>query len=109
VAVPCKLYGILASGRAVVAQVPARSEVARVVEEERCGVVVPPADAGALAREIRRLAQAPEEVERMGERAFAAYREKYTLEAGVRAFESGFKDRGENESSAVAAASSRVL
>jgi colanic acid biosynthesis glycosyl transferase WcaI len=109
VAVPCKLYGILASGRAVVAQVPARSEVARVVEEERCGVVVPPADAGALAREIRRLAQAPEEVERMGERAFAAYREKYTLEAGVRAFEAGFKDWGENESSAVAAASSRVL
>ena len=109
VAVPCKLYGILASGRAVVAQVPARSEVARVLEEERCGVVVPPADVGALAREIRRLAQAPEEVERMGERAFAAYREKYTLEAGVRAFEAGFKDWGDRDASAVAAASTKVL
>ncbi len=109
VAVPCKLYGILASGRAVVAQVPARSEVARVVEEERCGVVVPPADAGALAREIRRLAQAPEEVERMGERAFAAYRDKYTSEAGVRAFEAGFKDWGDSDASAVGAASTKVL
>jgi colanic acid biosynthesis glycosyl transferase WcaI len=109
VAVPCKLYGILASGRAVVAQVPALSEVARVVEEERCGVVVPPADVDALAREIRRLAQAPEEVERMGERAFAAYREKYTLEAGVRAFEAGFNDWEESDASAVAAASTRVL
>jgi colanic acid biosynthesis glycosyl transferase WcaI len=109
VAVPCKLYGILASGRAVVAQVPALSEVARVVEEERCGVVVPPADVDALAREIRRLSQAPDEVERMGERAFAAYREKYTLEAGVRAFEAGFKDWGDSDASAVAAASTKVL
>jgi glycosyltransferase involved in cell wall biosynthesis len=91
------------------AQVPARSEVARVVEEERCGVVVSPADADALAREIRRLSQAPEEVERMGQRAFAAYREKYTLEAGVRAFEAGFKDWGESEASEVAAASTKVL
>jgi colanic acid biosynthesis glycosyl transferase WcaI len=109
VAVPCKLYGILASGRAVVAQVPARSEVARVVEEECCGVVVPPTDADALAREIRRLSQAPEEVERMGGRAFAAYREKYTQEAGVRAFEAGFKDWGDSDASAVAAASTKVL
>lgn len=100
VAVPCKLYGILASGRAVVAQVPVRSEVARVVAEERCGVVVSPADVDA---------QAPEEVERMGERAFAAYREKYTLEAGVRAFEAGFKDWGDSGASAVAAASTKVL
>ena len=31
VAVPCKLYGILASGRAVVAQVPERSELLRLI------------------------------------------------------------------------------
>jgi colanic acid biosynthesis glycosyl transferase WcaI len=91
VAVPCKLYGILASGRAVVAQVPERSEVARVVAEEGCGVVVPPGDAAALALHIRRLSQAPTEVDQMGERAFAAYHAKYTLEAGMKAFAEGFK------------------
>jgi len=42
VAVPCKLYGILASGRPIIAAVPEGSEVALVVEEERCGKVVHP-------------------------------------------------------------------
>jgi hypothetical protein len=45
----------------------------------------------------------------MGGRAFAAYREKYTQEAGVRAFEAGFKDWGDSDASAVAAASTKVL
>lgn len=92
VAVPCKLYGILASGRAVVAQVPTRSEVARVVTEENCGVVVAPGDFEGLAREILRLACLPEEVTEMGRRARAAYQAKYTLEAGVRAFRAGLRE-----------------
>ncbi len=92
VAVPCKLYGILASGRAVVAQVPARSEVALVVGEENCGRVVAPGDAEALARCILELSAAREETARMGSRAHAAYLQKYTLESGARAFEKGFSD-----------------
>ncbi|HET8644735.1 MAG TPA: glycosyltransferase family 4 protein, partial [Vicinamibacteria bacterium] len=77
VAVPSKLYGILAAGRAVVAQVPDDSEVAAVVREEACGVVVPPADVDALAAAIRRLAADEAERTAMGERAFAAYAGKY--------------------------------
>lgn len=90
VAVPCKLYGILASGRAVIAQVPARSEVAFTVEEERCGRVVAPGDAALLASTIVEMASARAETNNMGNRAHAAYRAKYTLAAGVAGFEQGF-------------------
>jgi glycosyltransferase involved in cell wall biosynthesis len=94
VAVPCKLYGILASGRAVLAQVPAASEVSLVVQEEACGVVVAPGDHEALAREILALSEDPDRVAEMGRRAHAAYKAKYTLEAGVKAFEEGLRQWG---------------
>lgn len=86
VAVPSKLYGILASGRAVVAQVPEASEVGLVVREEGCGVVVPPGDAECLASVLASLASDPERVREMGSRAAAAYREKYTLDHAVERF-----------------------
>lgn len=87
VAVPCKLYGILASGRAVVAAVPESSETARVVREEECGVVVPPGDSGALASAIRHLADNPSEAAGMGTRARRAYEGNYSLEAALNRFE----------------------
>ncbi len=50
---PSKLYGIMASSRPVLAAVAAESEVARVVTEHRCGVVVDPESAKALAAGVR--------------------------------------------------------
>jgi colanic acid biosynthesis glycosyl transferase WcaI len=86
VAVPSKLYGILASGRPVIAQVPLDSEVARVVREERCGMVVAPGDVDGLAHAIRSLAADPHLTHTLGHRARAAYRDKYTLDRAVAAF-----------------------
>jgi glycosyltransferase involved in cell wall biosynthesis len=87
VAVPCKLYGILASARPVVAQVPQASETALVVKEEECGVVVRPNDPQALADAIVTLVRDPKRSAAMGQRGFAAYRAKYTLEKAVETFE----------------------
>jgi glycosyltransferase involved in cell wall biosynthesis len=86
IAVPCKLYGILASGRAVVAQVPDPAEVALVVREEDCGIVVPPSDARALAGAIARLADDRALTLRQGQNAFAAYLAKYTLKRATEDF-----------------------
>jgi glycosyltransferase involved in cell wall biosynthesis len=83
IAVPCKLYGILGAGRAVLAQVPARSEVALAVTEENCGLVIAPGDAPALAAGVRQLARDRPAVAAMGRRALAAYREKYSLARGA--------------------------
>jgi glycosyltransferase involved in cell wall biosynthesis len=88
IAVPSKLYGILASGRAIVAQVPRGSEIALVVEEEGCGLVVEPGDVEGLASALVYLSERPEMVREMGERAFAAYCSKYTLDHAVQAFKS---------------------
>jgi glycosyltransferase involved in cell wall biosynthesis len=83
IAVPCKLYGILASGRALVAQVPAGSEIAMVVREEECGIVVEPGGAEQVAAAIVRLKNDPALTAQMGARGFAAYHAKYTLDKAV--------------------------
>jgi glycosyltransferase involved in cell wall biosynthesis len=86
VAVPCKIYGILATGRAILAQVPRESEIAYVVQEEACGLVVEPGDVAGLVGALHQLASNPELVQQMGERAFQAYRTKYTLDHAVTTF-----------------------
>ena len=92
VAVPCKLYGILASGRAIIAQVPSASEVALTVTEENCGRVIAPGNAEALAACIRDLESSRTDTQRMGTNAHEAYRVKYTLAAGAAAFERGIAE-----------------
>ncbi|HEX6509533.1 MAG TPA: glycosyltransferase family 4 protein [Chloroflexota bacterium] len=86
VAVPSKLYGILALGRPVIAQVPRGSEIALVVEEERCGCLVEPGDTEGLACAIKSLASDAPLVAQMSAAAFSAYRLKYTLDHAVGAF-----------------------
>lgn len=84
VAVPSKVYGILAAGRAVLAQVPDESEVALVVREEQCGIVVAPHDPFALAAAIHTLVRDHAMTKSMGDRAYAAYAGKYTLAHAVK-------------------------
>jgi colanic acid biosynthesis glycosyl transferase WcaI len=87
IAVPSKLYGILASGRPVIAQVPLASEVAMTVIENNCGVVVKPGDAKALATVIYNLSVDMNAVEIMSKASFRAYSKYYQLENAVIAFE----------------------
>ena len=87
IAVPCKMYGILASGRAIIAQVPSKSEVALTVEENECGVVLPPGDGDALANTILQLSEDRTLVESQGRRGFEAYRGKYRVQQAKTCFE----------------------
>ena len=64
--VPSKTYSILAAGRPLVASVDEGSEVADLVERAGAGVATPPEDAEALAKTVRRLMDAPDDVVRMG-------------------------------------------
>jgi glycosyltransferase involved in cell wall biosynthesis len=86
VAVPSKLYGILMSGRAIIAQVPLETETAYTIDEGDCGVVVAPDDLEGLVRTIREIAADPEGTARMGRNAFEAYRTKYTQAQAIEAF-----------------------
>jgi colanic acid biosynthesis glycosyl transferase WcaI len=53
--VPSKMYTIMASARPIIALAGEQSEVARIVKEGCCGIVVPPHEPHSLAEEIRKL------------------------------------------------------
>ena len=95
-AVPCKLYGILATGRAIIAAVPKTSETARVIEEEHCGVLVAPGDAQGLADGILHLCNNPGIVAEMAENARSAYLRLYTLDSALNRFEQALATRVHN-------------
>jgi colanic acid biosynthesis glycosyl transferase WcaI len=69
VIVPSKLYPILAAGKPVIAVADQRTDVARIVSDAGCGVVVDPDDPRALASAIRALAADPARIAEMGQRA----------------------------------------
>src|SRR5207248_6941045 len=64
--VPSRLYGILAVARPVIVAADAESEVAKVVSEVGCGVVVPPARAELVAQAIRDLHERRDELPELG-------------------------------------------
>lgn len=64
---PSKLTGMLASGRPVVATACSDTQVGRIVA--RCGLVVPPGNAEAMANAVRYLADRPEERRQLGRQA----------------------------------------
>lgn len=84
--VPSKFYGMLAAGRPVIAIVPSESELARVIDEEHCGLRVEPQGSLALANAITFLLSSPADAEYMGRRAREALVNRFTLEAAAYAF-----------------------
>jgi len=78
-AVPSKIIGIMAAGVPVIAIVPGKSEIARIINEENCGYVVSPGDAGSIIDAIEKL-KADEGLRRlMGENGRKAFERKYTV------------------------------
>lgn len=64
--VPSKLYSILAAGRPIVASVDPGTEVERTVERAGAGLAVPPDDAEAFTKALRRLLDEPDTRAAMG-------------------------------------------
>jgi len=50
----------MASGRPVLASVPDDSEIARLIKDADCGVLVPPEDPQAMAQAIKGLSKQPD-------------------------------------------------
>ncbi len=89
--VPSKFYNILASGRPTVALVAPGSEVARVLEENECGVRIDQ-DGSQLARVIGELADDPARTARMGDNARRVLEEKYSMTQVAHQFYNVLKD-----------------
>jgi len=69
VMVPSKLFGIMAAERPTIFIGPPGSELARVLLEYDCGVVVRPGDVTGLVKTIREMVEDPHRVESMGQNA----------------------------------------
>lgn len=81
-ALPTKLLEAMAAGRPVV--LAARGEAARLVETERCGVVVPPEDPRALAEALAALAADPSRRAALGAAGRAAAERDFGRAAWLR-------------------------
>jgi len=80
-ATPSKLYGVLAAGKPVVVIGPEDCEAARLVRDEKCGVVVRPGDAIGLAQTLRRLRDDPDACLAFGSQARRVFESEYDLSA----------------------------
>ena len=76
--VPSKFYGIAAAGRPIIAITARDGEIARLVLQHGCGLVVEPGQADALAEAIVRLSTDPQLLAVMGARARAMLDANFT-------------------------------
>jgi glycosyltransferase involved in cell wall biosynthesis len=76
------IYGILrsiaAAGRPTIAITARDGEIARLVQEQKCGLVIEPGQADALAQAIARLSGDPQSLVAMGQRARAMLEAYFT-------------------------------
>jgi colanic acid biosynthesis glycosyl transferase WcaI len=81
--VPSKFYGIAAAGRPTLFIGAKDGEIARLIDEAKCGFTISPGDAQALVDHIMRLAEAPKLRRHMGARARAAFDKHWTKDRAV--------------------------
>jgi len=76
--VPSKFYGVLAAARPVLYVGPRESEVARVIEESQCGLVIEQGDSAGLVKAIETLHADPQLAQAMGRRAREVFERTFT-------------------------------
>jgi glycosyltransferase involved in cell wall biosynthesis len=68
---PSKFYGIAAVGRPIISITSSEGEIARLVRQHECGLVIEPGNGQALAEALILLSESPPRVAQMGKRARA--------------------------------------
>jgi len=84
--VPCKLFGAMAAGRPTVFIGHPESEIARVLEENDCGIVIREGDIDGLVDAIVSLVSDRERSRRLGDRARAALGAAYDRDRACEAW-----------------------
>ena len=100
VILPSKLYGVLAAGRPAVFVGPERSEIARIIQENSCGVVVPNGNSEGLVRVIDEIRRDPALGLALGHRGRKALEAKYSMRHACEAWHELIHRIGEQEQGA---------
>ena len=82
--VPSKFYGIAAAGRPTLAITSLHGEIAKLVRDFDCGLVIEPGNSELLSVSIRQLSDSPEQLERMGRNARAMLDAHFTRDQAYR-------------------------
>src|SRR5262249_23279509 len=83
---PSKFYGIAAVGRPIIAITSRQSEIAKLVSQYHCGLVIEQGDGKTLALELKRLKAAPELCSTMGAHARAMLKSRFTKAQAIDAW-----------------------
>jgi len=81
--VPSKIFGIMAAGIPVLAVAPKNSEIALIVKESECGLVVEPGDVDGFIRNVKFLEENETARKIMGVNSRLSFEKKYTTQKGV--------------------------
>jgi len=81
--VPSKIFGIMAAGIPVLAVAPKTSEIALIVKESECGLVVEPGDVDGFIRNVKFLEENETARKIMGVNSRLSFEKKYTTQKGV--------------------------
>lgn len=84
---PSKIFNVMASGRPVLAVAPIDSEIAHLVEEGRCGIVVPPERPALLAEALIDFNEQPARLADMGRNGRMQLEERFSRGCCVAAYE----------------------
>lgn len=89
---PSKFYGIAAVGRAIIAIASRNSELARLVSQHDCGVVIEQGDGHTLALELKRMRDAPDICSAMGARARTMLSSRFTKAEAINHWKETLKE-----------------
>lgn len=86
ISVPSKTYGIMASGKAILAFMQEESEIGMTIEENECGIVVEDPSPDEISVLLKKLAKDKNLVQQMGRNSYRAFEEKYNLQKAINSY-----------------------
>lgn len=84
--VPSKAFGLMAAGLPVIGIMSSSSEIATIISDENCGIVIKPGDFEGLRDEILSLYNDRQRLREMGKNSRRAIDEKYNLKTAAIAY-----------------------
>jgi glycosyltransferase involved in cell wall biosynthesis len=84
---PCKLYGMLAAGRAILSLSTPGSYLDQLLNQHHCGINLSPGDPVFLAETIKTLSTQPEYVDTLGHNAHLLYQQHYRIDRAAKQYE----------------------
>lgn len=97
VAMPSRTYNFLAAAKPILALTEKDSEIARVIEEDNVGWVVPPAEPSKLLDAIYKIYDERQILQQMGKRGREAALTKYSEKTAIEKYKELFSSASDNE------------